>query len=199
MTFQHYLLAFLWILYCSIHSLLASIIVKLYFKKKSEKFFRYYRLFYSIFAGATLVMLLMYQYSFQSVKLIQSLVVKYIAGFILVIPGLWIMLISIFKYFRLLSGIRSLYEPVPAVKLRIDGIHKYARHPLYTGTLIFTWGLFLIFPFLNNLIAVLVITLYVLIGIRLEEKKLLLEFGDSYKAYRSKVPMLIPDFKKTRQ
>ena len=196
MTFQHSILALLWILYCVVHSLFASIRVKIYFKKKSGYLFRYYRLFYSIFATLTLVMLLIYQYSFQSVKLIQSLVVKYIAVLILVIPGLWIMLISIFKYFRLLSGIRSLYESVPSVKLRIDGIHKYVRHPLYTGTVVFIWGLFLIFPFLNNLIAVLVITLYVLVGIGLEEKKLLLEFGDSYEAYRAKVPMLIPDLKK---
>jgi protein-S-isoprenylcysteine O-methyltransferase Ste14 len=33
---------------------------------------------------------------------------------------------------------------------------------------------------------------YVMIGIRLEERKLLLIFGSAYEAYRSKTPMLIP-------
>ena len=173
--------------------------VKTYFQKASEKFYRYYRLLYSIFSFVTLLILLIYQYSFTSIILIQSIFVKYLAVFILVIPGLLIMILSIFKYFRLLSGIRSLYEPVPPVTLRIDGIHKYVRHPLYTGTLLFTWGLFLIFPFLNNLIAVIIITLYVLVGIKFEEKKLLLEFGNSYKNYSAKVPMLIPNFKLSRK
>ncbi len=195
MTFQHYLLAFLWILYCSIHSLLASIPLKLFFEKKSQKLCRYYRLVYSIFAGVTLITLLIYQFSFQSVIIIQSTGIEYVAVLILIIPGLSIMALSIIKYFRLLSGIRSLYEPSPKIKLRVDGIHKYVRHPLYTGTLIFIWGLLLLFPYLNNLISVVVITLYVMIGIRLEEKKLVLQFGEIYKRYQAKVPMLIPKLK----
>ncbi len=114
---------------------------------------------------------------------------------LLVIPGALIMIVSVYKYFRLLSGIRTLYESLPEVKLEIRGIHKYVRHPLYTGTLLFVWGLFFIFPFLNNLVAALAITGYTLIGIKFEEKKLLLQFGDHYREYVSKVPMLIPAFK----
>lgn len=168
---------------------------KSYFKKNLQGFYRYYRLCYSIFAFLTLLILLIYQYSFHSIKLLESATIQYAAVFLFVIPGLYTMLISIFKYFKLLSGIRSLYEPAPPVELKIDGIHKYVRHPLYTGTIMFTWGLLLTFPYLNNLIAVAALTIYVLIGIRLEETKLLSEFGNSYKEYASKVPMLIPDFK----
>ncbi len=199
MAFHHFLLTFLWMLYCYIHTLLACIPVKLYFEKKLKKQYRYYRLFYSLFAFITLVMLLVYQYSFQSKILIESFLIKYLAAFALVIPGLCIMLISIFKYFRLLSGVRSLYEAIPPVKLRVDGIHKFVRHPLYTGTLIFVWGLFLIFPYLSNLVAVSVISLYVVIGVKEEERKLVLQFGEAYKLYRRKVPMLVPNFRKARQ
>jgi protein-S-isoprenylcysteine O-methyltransferase Ste14 len=76
--------------------------------------------------------------------------------------------------------------------LQQGGLHKYVRHPLYLGTLLFIWGLFLIFPLVNNLIAVISVTTYVLFGIKLEEKKLRLEFGESYKKYSKKVPQLIP-------
>lgn len=108
-------------------------------------------------------------------------------------------MISIVKYFKLLSGIRTLYEAKPPKELKREGIHNYVRHPLYLGTLLFVWGLFFIFPMLNNLIAVSIITGYVLIGIRLEEKKLLIEFGNLYVDYIFQVPMLVPYFKGLRQ
>lgn len=95
----------------------------------------------------------------------------------------------------LLSGIRSIFTPIPASELKINGIHRYVRHPLYSGTILFVWGLFFVFPFFNNLIAVVLLTLYVLIGIIFEEKKLKIEFGGNYEEYISKVPMLIPDFR----
>ena len=108
------------------------------------------------------------------------------------------MMISILKYFKLLSGVRTLYQVKPSTELRQEGIHNYVRHPLYLGTLLFIWGLFFIFPMLNNLIAVIIITGYTLIGIRLEEKKLLIEFGNLYAGYISRVPMLIPRFKRVK-
>ncbi len=185
-------------LYCVLHSLLAASPVKLFFEKISGRFFRYYRLAYTIFATVALLSVLFFQYSFKSVVLINSTLIKIIALIILLSPGLIIMAISIFKYFILLSGVRTLYQVSPSTELKQDGIHKYVRHPLYTGTLLFVWGLFFIFPLLTNLIAVVIITIYVLIGIIFEEKKLLKEFGSSYLNYIKEVPMLIPNFKKVR-
>jgi protein-S-isoprenylcysteine O-methyltransferase Ste14 len=37
-----------------------------------------------------------------------------------------------------------------------------------------------------------VLTIYVIIGTKLEERKLVLEFGDTYIQYQKEVPMLIP-------
>jgi len=95
----------------------------------------------------------------------------------------------------LLSGVRSIFQPLPPSELKVEGIHRFVRHPLYSGTILFVWGLFFVFPMLNNLIAVVLLTLYVLIGIGFEEKKLLKEFGRSYREYMSHVPKLIPYFK----
>ncbi len=199
MDSNHWLLVFSWILYSFIHSFLAADKVKRFFEKVSGGFFRYYRLAYTIFAAVTLVLILIFQYSFFSPRLINFKALKYISIAILVAPGVLLMLISILKYFKLLSGVRTLYEPNPSTELKLDGIHNYVRHPLYLGTLLFIWGLFFIFPMLNNLIAVFIISGYVLIGTRLEEKKLLIEFGSLYEDYISRVPMLVPDFKRLKQ
>ncbi len=190
------MLAFLWVLYCCMHSVLAAAKTKSYFQKFSGNFFRYYRLVYSIFAIITLVFILYFQYSFISPVLIDSLLIKYIVLIIFIPPGLLIMIISILKYFKSVSGIDSFSEAKIPSGLQLKGIHEYMRHPLYSGTLLFIWGLFFSFPMLNNLIAVFIITLYVIIGIRFEERKLIVEFGDLYRDYMNKVPMLIPHFRR---
>jgi methanethiol S-methyltransferase len=192
---NHFLLILLWIVYYTIHSILASSSAKNFFQKKLKKTFRYYRLGYSIFATLTLILLLYFQYSFESAPLIRLPWIKYFAILFLILPGLIIMFVSIKKYFLLLSGVRSIFTPVPASELKVNGIHRFVRHPLYSGTILFVWGLFLVFPFLNNFIAAVLLTLYVLLGISFEEKKLIKEFGKEYEGYIQKVPMLIPRLK----
>lgn len=120
---------------------------------------------------------------------------RYSSGLLLVMPGLLIMFISLKKYFLLLSGIRSVYMASAPAELKIEGIHRYIRHPLYSGTILFVAGLFFIFPTLRNLIAVVLLIGYVILGIVFEEKKLMKEFGENYKEYKLKVPGLIPGFK----
>ena len=93
----------------------------------------------------------------------------------------------------MLSGIRAVYEKAPVHELKINGIHRFVRHPLYTGTILVVWGFFFVFPYLNNLIAVVLLTLYVIVGIRFEEKKLIAEFGEQYNHYMKKVPSLFPN------
>jgi protein-S-isoprenylcysteine O-methyltransferase Ste14 len=63
---------------------------------------------------------------------------------------------------------------------------------LYLGTFIFAWGIFILYPTLSILIAVSIITIYTLIAIQFEEKKLVKEFGEVYKEYQRRVPMIIP-------
>jgi len=43
-----------------------------------------------------------------------------------------------------------------------------------------------------DIVVNIILTVYVIIGSILEEKKLILEFGDAYKKYQDDVPMLIP-------
>ena len=191
---DYIILFLLWSCYCVLHSILAAAKWKSFLKKNTGKAFRYYRISYSIFSTVTLIGILYYQYSFVSPLLFNIPAIKYFSLLCLILPGLLIMAISIFKYFRLLSGIRSLYQPKPSAYLKQGGIHKHVRHPLYLGTILFIWGLFCVFPMLNNLIAVVIITAYTLIGIQFEEKKLVKEFGNAYMDYIKTVPAIIPAF-----
>lgn len=195
MDHQHWILLAFWILYCALHSILADVWVKKNIEKFTGKWFRYYRITYSLFAFTTLAAILYYQFSLNSILLFASKPIRFSLGTILILPGLYIMAICIKKYFYELSGIQALENKIQTNTLQQSGLHKLIRHPLYFGTLLFVWGLFIAFPFLNNLIACIVIHAYVIFGIRLEEKKLLLEYGDSYKQYTTKVPKLFPHLK----
>lgn len=173
--------------------MLAGMRFKLGLQKVLGTFYRYYRLVYSLFAGATLALLLYFQVTIDSPFLF-SFWIRFPLALILLIPGIIIMWISIYGYFYELSGLQAIREIIPKQRLQQEGLHKYIRHPLYLGTLMFVWGLFLWQPLLAHLLACSIITIYVLIGIKLEEKKLYVEYGNAYKDYASKVPKLIPWF-----
>lgn len=76
------------------------------------------------------------------------------------------------------------------------GLYRYVRHPLYAFSLLTLW----LAPTmsLNSFIVYLAFTIYILIGIVFEERKLLHEFGVEYARYRSVTPMLIPAVKPVR-
>lgn len=189
----------LWILYCLLHSIMATTVFKKRIQILFGKSYRYYRLFYNLFAAITLALILFYQISFTSALLFIPNLISKIAGGTVTFIGIWIMSICITKYFKQESGFLWLNPQMSIQKteLFISGIHNYVRHPLYLGTLIFIWGLFIIFPSMVNLAAVSIISIYTLIAIQFEEIKLIAEFGDAYREYKKKVPMIIPKFKST--
>ena len=71
-------------------------------------------------------------------------------------------------------------------------MYKYVRHPLYLATILLILGLFLLVPTQKMLLVLLISYSYILIGFRLEERKLVAVFGDEYQAYQKKVKALIP-------
>lgn len=189
---DHLVLAFLWIAYCSLHSLMAATGFKNWIHQKLGRNYKYYRLFYVVFSFVTLAALVYYQLSIPPYLLFQSSILITITGWVIVITGLLVMAVCIYKYFMNLSGLRSLLYDNVSNRLMITGIHRYVRHPLYLGTFIFIWGLLLLIPQLSVLVSTTIITIYTLVGIVLEERKLVAEFGEQYKNYMRKVPKLWP-------
>lgn len=90
-------------------------------------------------------------------------------------------------------GLRQLFEEEKPGKLVTSGLYRMVRHPLYTFSLAILW--FSPTVSLNSFFVYVSLTVYILIGIYFEERKLLREFGQEYERYRSVTPMLIPFLK----
>jgi protein-S-isoprenylcysteine O-methyltransferase Ste14 len=189
---SHWVLVMAWILFGLVHSLTAAEPVKRFFFARMGRWALYYRLSYSVLALLSLVAVLAWQLSFPSPVIASFPVLQYVVGLLAGLPGILLMFVSIRKYFFNLSGVGVFWGKEDTTGLELDGLHRYTRHPLYLGTLLFIWSLFFFFPLLSNLLSCLIITLYTLLGARLEERKLLIEFGPAYAAYQKRVPMLIP-------
>jgi methanethiol S-methyltransferase len=189
---EHWILTGYWILFCAIHHITAMEKCKEFFRPIMGKGFRYYRLIYSLIAMASLLFVLSDQLAMKSFRLDISIQLSYLMGVPLGLIGICLMGASIRKYFFKLSGIGVFCKNQHPISLELHGIHKYIRHPLYLGTLLAIWSLFLFFPLLSNFLACTIITFYILIGIYAEEKKLLIIFGEPYKNYRARTPRLVP-------
>lgn len=69
-------------------------------------------------------------------------------------------------------------------------LYKLVRHPMMLGLVIAFWAT----PRMTtgHLLYSLAMTIYILVGIRMEERDLARQFGEQYKAYADKTSMLVP-------
>jgi protein-S-isoprenylcysteine O-methyltransferase Ste14 len=72
---------------------------------------------------------------------------------------------------------------------RISALHRYVRHPWYALSLVILWTRDMT-P--GMAVSALWITIYFIVGSRLEERKLLVRFGEAYRTYLARVPGLVP-------
>lgn len=96
----------------------------------------------------------------------------------------------------LLAGTRQLREPRFGEEgadedgpLRLEGPHRYVRHPLYAGGFLILWGA-AASPL--GLATAVWGSLYLLMGTWFEERKLLRLHGRAYAEYRRRVPAFVP-------
>ena len=82
------------------------------------------------------------------------------------------------------------------LRFRTPGLYKLVRHPLYVGWFFVFWAT----PTMTaaHLVFALLITTYILVAIRWEERDLMDEHGRVYENYRRSVPMLIPGVAKKK-
>jgi methanethiol S-methyltransferase len=79
------------------------------------------------------------------------------------------------------------HHPLP---FRVPLLYRKVRHPLYVGWLIAFWAT----PTLSagHFLFSGALTAYILIAVRFEERDLLDQYGEQYRAYRLRVPAFIP-------
>ena len=182
-----------WISYFLLHSLMASN----GFKGKINTLFpftaKYYRLSYNALAVFLLIPPIYILYSYEWEQLwrwtgyyswLQLLLgLGSILGFLLTLRtygGMEFLGIS-----QALSSSSETHNET----LHISDFHRFVRHPWYFLALLLLWSRDMN---LGLLITAIFVSFYFIIGSRLEEKKLILEFGERYAHYCEKVPGLIP-------
>ncbi len=100
-------------------------------------------------------------------------------------------LISHFELFGLTQGFARLTgRRPPAPSCATPFLCRWLRHPIYAGFILAFWAT----PRMSfgHLLFAVLTTAYILVGIWLEERDLLVQFGERYRQYRERVGMLIP-------
>jgi len=189
-------LAFVWMLWCCLHSLLIGKSVTSRMKGLLGAKFAYYRLFYNLFSLLTLLPVLMYQ-----LRLPERMIFSWPWPWNLVKAAMYFAAVVLFyggcrAYdLQYVLGTRQLQEMRQgkiqnAALFKTEGILQYVRHPWYSAAILLIWA----FGNITDiaLVSKIVLTVYIIIGTLLEEKKLIGENGEAYLVYRKRVPMFIP-------
>jgi protein-S-isoprenylcysteine O-methyltransferase Ste14 len=186
----------LWILWCTLHSTLITTTVTGYMKKRLGEQFRFYRLLYNIFSFATLAPLVYYSISIRQAPAFRWEGHLVILKYLLLVTSLSLFVAGGRHYsLSQLLGIHQIKTGRASQALseydtfNTSGILGVIRHPWYTAGIMIVWAADIsLSTFLINV----VISAYFVIGTILEERKLLLEFGENYREYQKNVSMFIP-------
>ncbi|HZW25114.1 MAG TPA: hypothetical protein VFF26_06505 [Gallionella sp.] len=188
------LLSFCWIGYFTLHSALASLAVKRRAAAAWPNLMPYYRLAFNALALLLILPILWLTYHNTEPMLWrwQGIAAWLANGLALAaIFGFWQSLES--YDMREFFGLRQLLVHVRRVEdqehFRLSPFHRFVRHPWYFFALVVIWTRDMS---VTTLLSSAFITLYFFVGSRLEEKKLLVYHGDTYRRYMARVPGLIP-------
>ncbi len=186
-----------WVFYYALHSILLVVSVKNKISKLFPSYKRAYRLGYFTFSLIGFLLIIWYYKQIPKHYLIEQSTILQLIGAIITFFGLLICTKALRGYnLREFVGIEVVEQNTAQNQLKTDRLNKYMRHPLYTGTLILLLGLCFISPTQEMLATYVVSIIYLIIGTRLEEKKLSAIFGKDYEEYKKQVPMFIPRIKK---
>lgn len=179
-----------WLIYGSLHSLLASSQFKRVIGINYPKIFSSYRIFFVTTVILSPLPILYYQFTSTSAEVWTNYREIRLFGGIMAGIGLAVLRKAFGSYdSKIFFGLNKVPE-----NFKSDGLLAKIRHPLYTATLMLFWGWFLFSNSYHNFAFCLANTLNIIIGIQWEEKKLAEKYGQKYLDYKSRVPMFIPKF-----
>ncbi len=171
-------------LYGVVHSWLASPAVKAWVARQWRWGGGTYRLFYNLFATLTLLPVLalpmvspdrpLYRIPWPGAA---GALALQGAGGLLVLDAL---------RRTGLKAFLGLEDPEAHTRFQAHGPYRWTRHPVYFGSLLFLWAT----PWMtrNQAFLYAALSLYLLVGTQIEERRLLRQWGEPYRTYRGQVP-----------
>ena len=183
-----------WLGYFIVHSLLASLTVKRWVAAHKPGFMPAYRLAFNVIAVALLVPIV-WLTALQAWPVLWQWqgTASWIAN---VLKGLALLgFIWSLKYYDLREffGVKQwrMHQLIPEDQenFRLSPLHRFIRHPWYFFALVLLWTQDMN---VGKLITSGMATLYLMIGSRMEEKKLLVYHGERYRRYMERVPGPFP-------
>lgn len=188
------LLGLAWFAYAALHSLLASFAVKDRVAARWPGFMPWYRLAYNLVAVVAALPLAWLVYTAPG-----GWLWRWTGPWAWLANGLALAAVAVLflsaRHYDMdeFLGLRQWRERMPQADrpggFSISPFHRFVRHPWYCCGLVLVWTRDMN-PAL--LLSALAITLYFVVGSRLEEKKLLALHGAAYRRYRARVPGLLP-------
>lgn len=181
-------LALAWAGYLALHSLLADTRIKARVRHRWPGLSRRYRLAYNLLAAGLLVPLLWLTFTTEGRPLWAWTGIfawlAHASAALAIVGFVW----SSHAYdLGAFAGLRD--EPGGEPQLGLSPLHRYVRHPWYFFGLLLLWTRDMDS---SRLTVVSIITIYIVIGSYLEDRKLETELGAAYRDYRARVPGLIP-------
>lgn len=183
------LLILSWVLFYFLHTALASGKLKRFLEAKWPRFYKNYRLYYTIFS-TLLFSGIFFQALFLPVHhLFDSRGFPSYLGYLLATLGIVVLSRSM-KEISVNNFL--LKEEKKTTELIQKGIYSKTRHPLYLGIMLIFLGYFLVAGTMGSLIHLACLVLYLPFGIYFEEKNLIALFGENYKKYKQEIPAFFP-------
>lgn len=118
-------------------------------------------------------------------------IIRVISGLFLILPGIYFLYAATKAQKEIGKG-----TPMPlnaTQELVVEKPYSQSRNPLYFGLISFFYGISILIGSISSLGMVTLFSIIILLYIKfIEEKELLQRYGEEYRIYKEKTPMLIP-------
>ena len=194
----HVWLVLIWVTWCVLHSVMISPAVTGRLRQNLGDHYRYYRLAFNVFSLVTFTLAMLYNRSLITPVVLRLEGAWYVVQLGLLFVAFWLFLAGGRHYDLLYTlGVRQLLGGAThgaitkSGGLTTSGLLGVTRHPWYLATMLLIWTHQRELT-VAGLIVKGILTVYVVVGTILEERKLVAEFGDEYRQYQRDVAMLFP-------